>query len=71
MKIISWNIAGLRSKLKNYIDNIIILDYDIICFQESKGTKEEIEKLIPNKIKEIYKFRYYRFCLGDGNQGKD
>jgi len=71
MKIISWNIAGLRSKLKKkYIDNIIVLDYDIICFQESKGSKDEIELLIPDQIKEIYKFRYYNSCLGEGNQRK-
>ena len=57
MKIISWNIAGLRSKLKkNYIDNIIILDYDIICFQESKGTKEEIEKLITISTTTVWQF---------------
>ena len=48
MRILTWNINGIRaSKLK--LDVLLKqLDADIICFQETKVTSK------------IYKFTYYR-----------
>ena len=44
MKIISWNVAGLRACLKkgfeDFFDNI---DADIVCLQEVKATMDQIE----------------------------
>ena len=41
MKIVSWNINGLRASLKNSGKNLKALldslDADIICFQETKA----------------------------------
>ncbi len=44
MKIVSWNVNGLRASLrnsagtlKNFLDS---LDADIICFQETKATSK-------------------------------
>ena len=36
MKIICWNVAGIRAKLKKgYLDFLEKCDYDVICFQET------------------------------------
>nr|XP_039253458.1 DNA-(apurinic or apyrimidinic site) endonuclease 2-like [Styela clava] len=43
MKLVTWNINGLRSMkgpIKPFLDG---LDADIICFQETKITKDQIE----------------------------
>ncbi len=50
MKIVSWNVNGLRAsvgqtegkKLKNLLDS---LDADLICFQETKATSEATNSL--------------------------
>lgn len=43
MKLVTWNINGLRSikePIKSFLDK---LEADIICFQETKVTKDQIE----------------------------
>ncbi|RMG42475.1 MAG: hypothetical protein D6732_00980 [Methanobacteriota archaeon] len=49
MKIVSWNVNGLRSAAKRglipYLDN---LNPDIICLQETRCSKNEIESLFPS-----------------------
>ena len=58
MKIISWNIAGLRGALKKDKLNFLIEeDYDLICFQETKALEKEVK--IPPNIQEKYKYRYW------------
>ena len=43
MKIISWNVNGLRAAVKkDFIPNIQLLDADIICLQETKAQPEEV-----------------------------
>jgi exonuclease III len=43
MKIISWNISGLRGAIKkNSLNFLIEEDYDIICFQETKTLEREV-----------------------------
>ena len=71
MRILSWNIAGIRAKLKkNLLDFLIDSNIAIVCFQETKGSKEEIERLICFKLKNQFPYRYYNFCNGEGNQRK-
>ncbi len=42
MKIVSWNVAGLRACLNKGLDRFIAEDKaDIYCFQESKVTEEQ------------------------------
>ena len=54
MKILSWNIAGIRASLKrNDFDFLKQDDYDIVCIQETKATIEEAEKVLPDWIKEM------------------
>ncbi len=43
MKIVTWNVNGLRSVIrKNCIQQIFRLDPDIICFQETKLSDESV-----------------------------
>ena len=42
MKIVSWNVAGLRACLNKGLDRVFDnLDADVYCFQESKVTEEQ------------------------------
>ena len=42
IKIISWNVNGIRAIIKkNFIDDITKIDPDIICIQETKANSEE------------------------------
>ena len=46
MKILTWNINGIRARgrnLKNILDS---LDADIICFQETKITRMGLSVII-------------------------
>ena len=58
MKILSWNIAGLRGALKkNALAFILHSDYDIICFQETKTLQSQIK--IPREFDNLFPFRYW------------
>ena len=59
MKILSWNVAGLRALIKNNnINNLLNLNkIDIICFQETKCKENEIN--LPEFINNIFKFQFW------------
>ena len=43
MKILSWNVNGLRAAVKkDFIQNIQLIDPDIICLQETKAQPDEV-----------------------------
>lgn len=47
MKIISWNINGIRAIVqKDFYKDILELDPDILCLQETKGQNVEVEKAL-------------------------
>ncbi len=47
MKIISWNVNGIRAILKKgFIGNIQQIDPDIICLQETKATREQVKDTV-------------------------
>jgi exonuclease III len=47
MRIISWNINGLRAILaKNFTKNIQFLDPDILCLQEIKVKPSQLSNLV-------------------------
>lgn len=48
MKIISWNVNGLRSVLrKKFLDYLDEEKPDILCLQETKATPDDVEQLWP------------------------
>src|ERR1700741_3953429 len=48
MKLISWNVNGLRSVLrKNFLDYLEREAPDILCLQETKARADEVEQLWP------------------------
>lgn len=49
MKIISWNVNGIRAALKKgFLEFIEKHDPDIICLQETKAHREQVEIDLPN-----------------------
>lgn len=44
MKLVSWNVNGLRSLKSSMKDVLLDLDADIICFQETKATRCVLEE---------------------------
>lgn len=65
MKIISWNVAGLRARIKNnqfqkFIDEN---EFDIICIQETKASSKDI------KIEEKYDL-LFPYKIWNVNTGK-
>ena len=48
MKIISWNVNGIRSILKKgFLDFIQAHDPDILCLQETKAREEDVDLILP------------------------
>ena len=44
MKIISWNVNGIRACLNKGFENFIYSnDPDIVCIQETKANKDQVE----------------------------
>lgn len=66
MKIACWNVAGIRGCFKKgALDWLQAGMFDIICFQETKATREEAEKVLSNWITEKYQYRYWNSCTGE------
>ncbi len=62
MKIISWNINGIRSIFsKNEFSNILKQKADFYCFQELKAQDQDIPP-------EIHKIKNYKFYTNCGNR---
>ncbi|MDR1952044.1 MAG: exodeoxyribonuclease III [Elusimicrobiota bacterium] len=56
MKIISWNINGIRAIYKkNFLDWFNETNADMICVQETKAAEEQI----PENLKEIKNYDFY------------
>ena len=50
MKLISWNVNGLRAVLKkNFLEFLDAEKPDILCLQETKCTPDQVEQLWPAK----------------------
>lgn len=67
MKIISWNVAGLRARLKkNDIENVLFsssnINFDIVCLQETKCTEQQAN--LSFKIKIHYPYIIWNNSLG-------
>lgn len=56
LKILSWNVNGLRTRFKRgYLKQVLDLNPDILCFQEVKSTEEQL----PKELKEIEGYYSY------------
>ena len=63
MKILSWNVAGLRARLKNCDFKFLYHEkIDIVCLQETKCTQEQIK--LPEELINNYSFRYWNSSDG-------
>ena len=64
MKIISWNVAGLRAMLKKENFKNMINEYnpDILCLQETKA--EETQVKIDEDLDSKYKYRFWNSTKG-------
>ena len=49
MKLISWNVNGIRASLKKgfFLDFVESSDADIFCLQEMRATPDQVELEIP------------------------
>ncbi len=67
VKIVSWNVNGIRSMhKKGLVDFIKTEEADIYCFQETKATSEQI----PIQLREIKGYRsYYSSPIKKGYSG--
>ncbi|KAM9327141.1 DNA-(apurinic or apyrimidinic site) endonuclease 2 [Gastrophryne carolinensis] len=59
MKIVSWNINGIRATRVGLKETLDSLDADIICLQETKVTRDILDE--PTAIVEGYN-SYFSFC---------
>ena len=64
MRILSWNVAGLRALLKkgNLQDLLKKENYDIVCLQETKAEEHQVN--LPEEITEKYPYRYWHSTQG-------
>jgi len=64
MKIISWNVAGIRAMLKK--GNLQTLlnnnDFDIVCLQETKAEEDQVK--LPDEIIKKYPYRFWHSTQG-------
>lgn len=65
MKLISWNVNGIRAVLnKDFIEILYALDADIFCIQETKAQPEQIEVDC-----DLYPFQYINSAVRKGYSG--
>ena len=65
MKIISWNVNGIRAVLKKgFLDFINDFNPDIICIQETKAHPEQVDLDLDN-----YKYKYWNSATKKGYSG--
>lgn len=70
-RLVSWNIAGIRAKLKKgYLDFLADEALDVVCLQETKGTRDQIEPMISKKLDSAFPYRHWVACDGEGGQRK-
>lgn len=68
MKLISWNVNGLRAVTRKGFTNILSeMDGDVVCLQETKIQKDQLtaDMINPNG----YPFAYYHFAVRKGYSG--
>jgi len=65
MKIISWNVNGIRAVLKKgFLDFLKDEDPDIICLQETKAMEEQVDETF-----DAYPYKYWNSAEKKGYSG--
>ena len=65
IKILSWNVNGIRACLKKgFIESINPINPDIICLQETKAHPDQVEEILPD-----YKYQYWNSAEKKGYSG--
>ena len=65
MKLISWNVNGIRAVLKKgFYDFLEEQNPDIICIQETKAHKEQVDIELPN-----YQYQFWNSAIKKGYSG--
>jgi len=65
IKILSWNINGIRAGIKKgFLDSMSIINPDIICIQETKAHPEQVEQILRE-----YKYQYWNSAEKKGYSG--
>ncbi len=65
MKLISWNVNGIRAVMKkDFVEILYALDADVFCIQETKAQPEQIEVDC-----ELYPYRYINSADRKGYSG--
>ncbi len=66
MKIVSWNVNGLRAVLKkSFLESLSALKCDVVCLQETKLQKEQI----PKEILDLKLYNFWNFAIKKGYSG--
>jgi len=70
VKIISWNVNGLRASIKHgFLDFLEKQNNDIICLQETKLQLEQVPKEFFDKIEKLGYKAYWSFAEKKGYSG--
>lgn len=68
MKIISWNVNGIRAVTKkDFFDDVAKMNPDILCLQETKAQPDEVEEAL--KDLQDYPYHYYNSAERKGYSG--
>ena len=64
MRIVSWNVAGIRANLKkNSLQTFLAMNnFDIVCLQETKANEDQVK--IPEEIEKVYPYRFWESTKG-------
>lgn len=58
MKVLSWNVAGIRAVLKKgTLEFVLKGEYDVLCFQETKAEEQQVKNV--EKYKELYPYQIW------------
>ena len=65
MKLISWNVNGIRAVIKKgFYDFVEKFQPDILCIQETKARKEQVDLQLPD-----YPYQYWNSAEKKGYSG--
>jgi exonuclease III len=68
VKLISWNVNGLRAVLKkNFLEFLDAEKPDVLCLQEIKCTPDQVEPLWPASLHNILELRGEERLFRHGN----
>ncbi|MBQ1949717.1 MAG: exodeoxyribonuclease III [Treponema sp.] len=72
MKIISWNVNGIRAvEKKGFVDWVTASDADVICIQETKAKPEQLSEELKNPVSadgRVY-YTYFSSAVKPGYSG--